>query len=74
MTIFFIEKTTTEVYAPRSTSQCDTDSGLIGIGNRCSACMSHISANFVGELQKCKRIIKEFGGQIHYNAHISTLK
>jgi hypothetical protein len=28
----------------------DTDSGAMGIENRCSVCMSHIKADFVGEL------------------------
>ena len=36
--------------------------------------MSHITADFVGYLQECKRDIKRFVGQTHYNVHIGTLK
>ena len=51
MTTVFSAKTTTEAHTPRSISQWDTDSGLKGIDNRCSAFMSRISADFVGELK-----------------------
>ena len=40
----------------------DTDSGSIGVDNRCTACISHDPADFVGELQPCAKSIKGFGG------------
>ena len=52
----------------------DSDSGFIGIDDRCSACMSHGQANFVGYLQEFKRTIKDFGGQTYYNIFIGTIK
>ena len=43
-------------------AQFDTDSGPLGIDNRCSACISHIKADFIGELIPCTRTIKGFRG------------
>ena len=61
ITTVIIAKATTIAHVVRSIPQWDTDSGLTVIDNRCSGCMSHISGNFVGELQECKRTIKGFG-------------
>ena len=36
--------------------------------------MSYNPVEFVGELHKYKRPIKEFGGQTHFNVHIGILK
>lgn len=57
-----------------SVSQWDTDSAIIGIENRYSGCMSHLPADFVGDLQNCNRIIKGFGGTRHFRVQIGTLK
>ena len=35
--------------------------------------MSHDLTEFVGDLQECKRTIKDFGGQTHYNLLIGTI-
>ena len=40
----------------------DTDAGNIGLDNRASACISHESTDFVGELRESNRVIKSFGG------------
>ena len=40
----------------------DTDSQMIGIDNRCSACITHVRDDFPGELVPCHRSIKGFGG------------
>ena len=40
----------------------DTDSEIIGVDNRCSACISHEAADFITPLQSTKRTIKGFGG------------
>ena len=74
MTTAFLAKSTLNAHAPRSIHQWDTDSGLIDIDNRCSACMSHMSDDVVGELQDYKRTIQGIGGQNHCNVHIGTLK
>ena len=38
----------------------DTDSDPIGVDNRCSACISHIPEDFVGDLISSSRTIKGF--------------
>jgi len=40
----------------------DTDSQLIGVDNRCSACISHDIKDFEGPVRKVNRSIKGFGG------------
>ena len=57
----------------RYVPQWDTDSGIIGIDNRCSGCMSHEAADFTGDLKDCTRVIKGFGGTRHYNIKVGTL-
>ena len=58
----------------RTIPQWDTDSGLVGIDNRCSGCMSHLPEDFVGDLRPCSRIIKGFGGTCHFIVQQGTLK
>ena len=55
-------------------SRFDTDSYQIGIDNRCSACISHVRSDFVGELKKVNRTIKGFGGTSEYKVYQGTLK
>ena len=43
----------------------DTDSEMVGIDNRCSACISHDIKDFIGPLKESKRTIKGFGGIKH---------
>ena len=40
----------------------DSDSAPIGVDNRCTACISHIVEDFIGNLVDSKRTIKGFGG------------
>jgi hypothetical protein len=40
----------------------DTNSGKIGVDSRCSACISHVIGDFVGNMVDCGRIIKGFVG------------
>ena len=47
MATIFIAQTTTKAHVARSIPQYGTDSGLIGIDNRCSVCMSHVPADFL---------------------------
>ena len=49
----------------------DTDSKLVGIDNRCLACILHDITDFVGTLTETNRIIKGFGG-IHHTLQIMT--
>ena len=51
----------------------DTDSGRVGIDNRCSACISHKIDNFEGPLHNVNRAIKGFGGQRTYNVKMGTI-
>lgn len=51
----------------------DTDAAPIGIDNRCSGCISHVSSDFVGELKQSNRGIKGFGGITTMNVMIGTL-
>ena len=52
----------------------DTDSGRVGIDNRCSSCMSNKSSNFDGELRPVKRVITGFGGSRTYTVMMGTIK
>ena len=52
----------------------DTDSGPVGIDNRCSGCMSNKSSDFDGELRPVKQVIKGFGGSRTYNVIMGTIK
>ncbi|KAI2497134.1 hypothetical protein MHU86_17395 [Fragilaria crotonensis] len=55
-------------------SRFDTDSGLVGIDNRCSACISHEPSDFDGPLEKSNRVVKGFGGSRTTNIKVGTLK
>jgi hypothetical protein len=52
----------------------DTDSELVGIDNRCSACISHESSDFDGPLEKSNRVVKGFGGSRTTNIKVGILK
>ena len=54
-------------------SQMDTDSATIGIDNRCTLCILHISEYFVGELRKPGRNIRGFVGVIQPKIKTGTL-
>ena len=51
----------------------DTDSAPVGIDNRCTACISHIAEDFIGQLHDSQRSIKGFGGTRTNNVKIGTL-
>ncbi len=54
----------------------DTDSQVVGVDNRCTACMSHISEDFIpGTLKPTTRVtIKGFGGaRVSGNISVGTL-
>ena len=55
-------------------SHFDTDSGLVGIDNRCSACISHEPSDFDGPLEKSNLIVKGFGGSRATNIKVGTLR
>ena len=52
----------------------DTDSQLVGIDNRCSACISHVAGDFIGPLQDTQRYIKGFGGSRTTNVKTGTIQ
>ena len=52
----------------------DTDSGEIGIDNRCSACMSPHAEDFEGELTELKIWITGYGGRKLHNVYRGTIK
>jgi len=52
----------------------DTDSELVGIDNRSSACVSPHRSDFIGKLIKSKRFIKAFGGTKPFDIYTGTLK
>ena len=64
----FSAQATTQAHASRSIPQWDTDPGLIGIDDRCSASMSHDHETFM------QRTINGFGDTTHYKVHMDTLK
>lgn len=51
----------------------DTDSGPVGIDNRCSACMSPYLEDFVGPMETCERSIKGFNGTSTHSVKKGTL-
>ena len=51
----------------------DTDSDPIGVDNRCSACISHIPQEFVGDLINSNRTIKGFADSKTSGIQIGTL-
>ena len=52
----------------------DTDSQLVGIDNRCLACITHVCEDMPGELIPCHRSIKGFGGSKVWNVCHGTIK
>ena len=74
MTTLFNKESKSAAHISRPIQQSDTYLGMIGIYNIFSACMSHNPDDFIGQLHECKRVIKELGGQIHFNIKIGTLK
>ena len=55
------------------TTRFDSDSGEIGVDNRCSACISHVAEDFEGQLIDCNRSIKGFGGTTITDVKMGTL-
>ena len=51
----------------------DTDSGPVGIDNRCSVCISHRIDDFNGPLRDTKRAIKGFGGTRTTSIKVGTI-
>ena len=59
------------------TNECnpfDTDSGPVGIDNRCSGCITHIRSDIPGEIRECNRAIKGFGGTRVSNVWMGTIQ
>ena len=52
----------------------DTDSQMIGVDNRCSACITHICEDIPCELVPCHRSIKGFGGAKVWDVWRGTIK
>jgi hypothetical protein len=52
----------------------DTDSGEIGVDNRCTACISHDPADFEPHsLKPTNRVVKGFAGSVTANVQVGTL-
>ena len=52
----------------------DTDSQMVRIDNRCSACITHVCEDMPGELNLCHRSIKGFGGAKVWDVWHGTIK
>ena len=67
MTVIAMRSMTKQVDPNRQREiRIDTDSGPIGIDNRCSGCISHQIDDFVdGQVTKLNRAIKGFGGTMN---------
>ena len=52
----------------------DTDSQVVGIDNRCSACITNIRSDIPGEIVACHRSIRGFGGTKVLNVWMGTIK
>ena len=62
-----------ELTVQSNITRFDTDSNPIGVDNRCSACISHISKHFIGDLTDSSRTIKGFAGSKTSRIKIGTL-
>ncbi len=60
-------------YATQPETHFDTDSGPLGIDNRCSGCISSFVEDFEGPLQESGRVIKGFGGTRTRNVMTGTI-
>ena len=56
--------------------QCrfDLDSSIIGIDNRCTACISHRRNDFIGYLTSTNKTITGYGGTTHKGLMKGTIK
>ena len=67
----------TDIAKNERVTKFDTDSGPIGVDNRCSGCISHDIHDFIGPMKDCNRAIKGFGGVRTYDVkmakHIALL-
>ena len=52
----------------------DTDSVVVGIDNLCSACISHVPEDLVGDLVDNSRVIKGFAGTRTLGIKVGTLR
>ena len=52
----------------------DTDSQLVGVDNRCSACITNVRSDTPGEIVACNRSIRGFGGAKVWNVWMGTIK
>ena len=62
-----------EVNIRTNVTKFDSDSATIGINNRCSACISHVPEDFVGDLSDSNKTIKGFGGSRTTGVKVGTL-
>jgi hypothetical protein len=51
-----------------------TDSEIVGIDNRCTACISHDPNDFEGDLEPSNRVVKGFGGSRTRNVKSGTIR
>jgi hypothetical protein len=66
--------TATRKSALSSSQSFDTDSGPVGIDNRCSVCMSHVKSDFVGELVESALDVTRFHGTKRCQVYRGTIK
>ena len=63
----------TQIGTHTNTVRFDTDSAMVGIDNRCTACISHFAQDFIGPLIDSKRSIKGFGGSKTTGVKMGTI-
>ena len=69
-----IAMTTRQNYNVSEAIPFDTDSQMIGVDNRCSACITHVRADMPGDLTPCHQSIKGFGGAKIWEVWRGTIK
>ena len=69
-----IAMTTRQNYNVSEAIPFDTDSQMIGVDNRCSACITHVRADMPGDLTPCHRSIKGLGGAKIWEVWRGTIK
>lgn len=60
--MIIIAQTRAHIQSKERSTRFDTDANYVGVDNRCSACISDSTSDFVSPLRETDRVIKGFNG------------
>ena len=74
--IFSVVMTTTspQSYNVAEVPPLDTNSQVVGVDNRCSACITNVRSDIPGEIVACNKSIRGFGGTKVWNVWMGAIK